>query len=86
MNERVGFKKTWDSRELCTGLTFILCQNYWCHVTPTHREPDTSLRRTVGVGADGVRLSLEKVYCIPERWHMQFPYLTQRFTPFAINF
>ena len=38
---------------LCIGLG-LLSQNYWCHVTSTLYKPDTSLRRTVGVGPDGV--------------------------------
>ena len=35
----------------------LLSQNYWCHVTSTLYKPDTSLRRTVGAGPDGIRLN-----------------------------
>ena len=47
---------------LYAALAVILSQNYWGHVTSTHYKPDTSLRRTVGVGPDGVHLMKNSLY------------------------
>ncbi len=40
----------------------LLSQNYWCHVTSTLYKVDTSLKRTVGAGPDGVRLRESWLY------------------------
>ena len=39
-----------------TGPALILSQNYSCNLTSTLYKPGTSLRRTAGVGPDGIRL------------------------------
>ena len=39
-----------------TGSALILSQNYSCNLTSTLYKPGTSLRRTAGVGPDGIRL------------------------------
>ena len=56
-------RKTKNSRvySVCIGLA-LLSQNYWCRLTSTLYKPDTSLRRTVGVGPDGVRLRESSLY------------------------
>ena len=38
------------------GSSFKLSQNFWCHITTTLYKLDTSLKRTVGVSPDAVRL------------------------------
>ena len=46
----------------CASPPALLSQNYWCHLTSTLYKPDTSLRQTVGVGPDGVRLRESSLY------------------------
>ena len=57
------FRKTKNSRvySVCVGLA-LLSQNYCFHLTSTLYKPDTSSRRTIGVGPDGVRLRQSWLY------------------------
>ena len=52
-----GRQKTAMCIQACMGLA-LLSQNYWCHLTSILYKPDTSLRRTVGVGPNGVLLTV----------------------------
>ena len=40
----------------------LLSQNYWCRLTSTLYKLDTSVRQTVGVGSEGVRLRESSLY------------------------
>ena len=46
---------------VCIGLA-LLSLNYQCRLTSTLSKPETSLRRTVGVGPDGIRLRRSSLY------------------------
>ena len=50
-----------DVYSLCIG-SALLSQNYKSHVTSTLYKPDISLRRTVELGPDGVRLTESSLY------------------------
>ena len=47
---------------LCIG-SALVSQNYWPHVTSSLYRLDTSLRRTVKLGPDGVRLRESSLNC-----------------------
>lgn len=56
------FKRLWTNVYLLCTTSSLLSQNNWCHLTYTLYNPDTSLRRSVWVGPDGVRLRESSLY------------------------